>query len=51
MAIPIPNRQLFIGGEWREPVLKKRIPVVNPANEEIIGIVFSLSTQADRYCS
>lgn len=37
MAIPIPSRQLFINGEWREPVLKKRIPIVNPATEQIIG--------------
>ncbi|XP_048229199.1 aminoaldehyde dehydrogenase 2, peroxisomal isoform X2 [Ricinus communis] len=37
MAIPVPNRQLFINGEWREPVLKKRIPVINPSTEEIIG--------------
>ncbi|KAG9449513.1 hypothetical protein H6P81_009478 [Aristolochia fimbriata] len=37
MAISIPSLQLFIDGEWREPVLKKRIPVVNPATEEIIG--------------
>ncbi|KAK9272729.1 hypothetical protein L1049_003106 [Liquidambar formosana] len=35
MAIPIPSRQLFIDGEWRDPVLKKRIPIVNPATEEI----------------
>lgn len=37
MAIPIPSRQLFINGEWREPVLKKRIPIVNPTTEEIVG--------------
>ncbi|KAK7828784.1 betaine aldehyde dehydrogenase 1 [Quercus suber] len=37
MAIPIPTRQLFIDGEWREPVLKKRIPIINPATEQIIG--------------
>ncbi|KAK9119593.1 hypothetical protein Scep_017686 [Stephania cephalantha] len=37
MAISIPTRQLFINGEWREPVLKNRIPVVNPATEEIVG--------------
>ncbi|KAJ6801345.1 betaine aldehyde dehydrogenase 1, chloroplastic-like [Iris pallida] len=33
----IPRRQLFIGGEWREPLHRKRIPVVNPSTEEIIG--------------
>ncbi|KAL7607246.1 hypothetical protein Lser_V15G17183 [Lactuca serriola] len=37
MAISIPSRQLFIDGEWREPVRKNRIPVVNPATEQIIG--------------
>lgn len=37
MAIPMPTRQLFIDGEWREPILKKRIPIVNPATEEVIG--------------
>ncbi|XP_024181315.1 betaine aldehyde dehydrogenase 1, chloroplastic isoform X2 [Rosa chinensis] len=33
----VPSRQLFIAGEWREPVLKKRIPIVNPATEDIVG--------------
>ncbi|KAG6403965.1 hypothetical protein SASPL_136199 [Salvia splendens] len=37
MAIPIPSRQLFIDGEWREPVHKNRIPIINPATEETIG--------------
>ncbi|KAF8399345.1 hypothetical protein HHK36_015210 [Tetracentron sinense] len=37
MAIPIPSRQLFIDGEWREPVKKKRIPIINPSTENIIG--------------
>ncbi|KAJ4712257.1 Betaine-aldehyde dehydrogenase [Melia azedarach] len=37
MATPVPSRQLFINGEWREPVLKKRIPIINPTTEEIIG--------------
>uniref|UniRef100_A0A2C9UJS0 aminobutyraldehyde dehydrogenase n=1 Tax=Manihot esculenta TaxID=3983 RepID=A0A2C9UJS0_MANES len=37
IAIPVPNRQLFISSEWREPVLKKRIPIINPSTEEIIG--------------
>ncbi|KAL2936088.1 Betaine aldehyde dehydrogenase chloroplastic [Bienertia sinuspersici] len=39
MAISIPSRQLFIDGEWREPIKKNRIPVINPATEEIIGDV------------
>ncbi|KAL6528630.1 hypothetical protein OROMI_029293 [Orobanche minor] len=38
MAIPIPSRQLFIDGEWREPVQKNRIPIINPATEDTIGI-------------
>ncbi|GAA0141914.1 dehydrogenase [Lithospermum erythrorhizon] len=33
----IPCRQLFINGEWREPIKKKRIPIINPTTEEIIG--------------
>lgn len=37
MAIAIPCRQLFIDGEWREPVKKNRIPVINPSTEQIIG--------------
>ncbi|KAF9667814.1 hypothetical protein SADUNF_Sadunf15G0062500 [Salix dunnii] len=37
MAIRVPSRQLFIGGEWREPILKKRIPIINPATEQIVG--------------
>ncbi|KAE9467348.1 hypothetical protein C3L33_00744, partial [Rhododendron williamsianum] len=37
MSIVIPCRQLFIDGEWREPVKKKRIPVINPSTEQIIG--------------
>ncbi|KVI06378.1 betaine aldehyde dehydrogenase, chloroplastic [Cynara cardunculus var. scolymus] len=37
MANSIPSRHLFIDGEWREPVRKNRIPVVNPATEQIVG--------------
>ncbi|XP_021733696.1 betaine aldehyde dehydrogenase, chloroplastic [Chenopodium quinoa] len=33
----IPSRQLFIDGEWKEPINKNRIPVINPSTEEIIG--------------
>ncbi|KAK3439995.1 hypothetical protein EUGRSUZ_B00336 [Eucalyptus grandis] len=39
MAISVPARQLFIDGEWREPVLRKRIPVVSPTSEETIGYI------------
>ncbi|KAI9087557.1 hypothetical protein K1719_030427 [Acacia pycnantha] len=37
MAIPVPSRLLFIDGDWKEPVLKKRIPIINPSTEENIG--------------
>ncbi|MBA0639369.1 hypothetical protein Goklo_022407, partial [Gossypium klotzschianum] len=37
MAVQVPSRQLFIDGEWREPILKKRLPIINPATEAIIG--------------
>ena len=43
MAIPIPSRQLFIDGEWKAPILNKRIPVINPSTQDIIGSVLSLS--------
>ncbi|XP_047311162.1 aminoaldehyde dehydrogenase 2, peroxisomal [Impatiens glandulifera] len=39
MSIPVPSRQLFIDGEWREPLLKNRIPITNPATELIIGSI------------
>ncbi|ESQ27656.1 hypothetical protein EUTSA_v10018437mg [Eutrema salsugineum] len=45
MAIPMPTRHLFIDGEWKEPILKKRIPIVNPATEEIIGDVPAATTE------
>nr|AEK98521.1 betaine aldehyde dehydrogenase [Sesuvium portulacastrum] len=37
MAFPIPSRQLYIDGEWREPIKKNRIPIINPSTEDIIG--------------
>nr|QMW68608.1 betaine aldehyde dehydrogenase protein [Calligonum mongolicum] len=37
MAIPVPTRQLFIDGDWRQPIKNNRIPVINPATEETIG--------------
>nr|GEZ84770.1 betaine aldehyde dehydrogenase [Tanacetum cinerariifolium] len=33
----IPSRQLFIDGEWREPIKRNRIPVINPSTEQIVG--------------
>ncbi|KAK6924899.1 Aldehyde dehydrogenase domain [Dillenia turbinata] len=46
MAITIPSRQLFIDGQWIEPVLGKRIPIINPASEEIVGDI-PAATAAD----
>ncbi|KAJ0983844.1 hypothetical protein J5N97_002200 [Dioscorea zingiberensis] len=37
MSISVPCRQLFIDGEWRQPVQGKRIPIINPATEATIG--------------
>nr|ADN03180.1 betaine aldehyde dehydrogenase [Glycine max] len=37
MSIPIPHRQLFIDGDWKVPVLKNRIPIINPSTQHIIG--------------
>ncbi|TQD88942.1 hypothetical protein C1H46_025534 [Malus baccata] len=45
MAVRVPRRQLFIDGEWREPSLKKRIPVINPATEETIGDIPAATAQ------
>ncbi|GJN03539.1 hypothetical protein PR202_ga20994 [Eleusine coracana subsp. coracana] len=36
-AAAVPQRQLFIDGEWRAPALGRRIPVVNPSTEGHIG--------------
>jgi hypothetical protein len=51
MAIPIPTRQLFIDGEWREPALKRRLPIINPSTEEIIGASLSLSLSLSLFLS
>ncbi|PQM32858.1 betaine aldehyde dehydrogenase 1 chloroplastic isoform X2 [Prunus yedoensis var. nudiflora] len=45
MAIPVPSRQLFIAGEWREPLLEKRIPIINPATEEIVGDIAAATAE------
>ncbi|AES91125.1 putative oxidoreductase [Medicago truncatula] len=37
MDIPIPSRQLFINGDWKSPILNKRIPVINPSTQQTIG--------------
>nr|AFK44601.1 unknown [Medicago truncatula] len=37
MATTVASRELFIDGEWRAPILNKRIPIINPSNENIIG--------------
>ncbi|RZC93166.1 hypothetical protein C5167_029143 [Papaver somniferum] len=45
MSIPVPSRQLFIDGEWREPVNRKRLSVINPSTEEIIGDIPSATSE------
>ena len=35
----VPTRQLFIGGAWVAPCKGGRLPVVNPATEEVIGSI------------
>ncbi|XP_047310343.1 aminoaldehyde dehydrogenase 2, peroxisomal-like [Impatiens glandulifera] len=45
MTITVPFRQLFIDGEWREPVRKNRLPIINPATEEIIGSIPSATSE------
>ncbi|XP_034207440.1 betaine aldehyde dehydrogenase 1, chloroplastic-like isoform X3 [Prunus dulcis] len=45
MAVPVPSRQLFIAGEWREPLLEKRIPIINPATEEIVGDIAAATAE------
>jgi betaine-aldehyde dehydrogenase len=37
MDISIPTRQLFINGDWKAPILNKRIPIINPSTQLIIG--------------
>ncbi|KAI4376578.1 hypothetical protein MLD38_014324 [Melastoma candidum] len=37
MAVRVPSRQLFIDGEWKEPLLKNRIPIINPSTQQTIG--------------
>lgn len=39
VAMSVPERQLFIQGEFRRPCRGGRIPVVNPATEEQIGSI------------
>ncbi len=40
-----PNTQLHIAGEWRDGENGRRIDVLNPANEEVIGTVAHASIQ------
>jgi len=39
-------RQFYINGEWVDPVATHDFPVINPANEEAIGVI-SLGAAAD----
>lgn len=35
----VPTRQLFIDGIWTQPAGGRRLDVVNPATEEVIGTI------------
>ncbi|XP_057417600.1 aminoaldehyde dehydrogenase 2, peroxisomal [Lotus japonicus] len=37
MDITIPSRQLFINGDWKPSARNKRIPIINPSTQQIIG--------------
>jgi len=43
MATTVASRELFIDGEWKAPILNKRIPIINPSTENIIGTLFNPS--------
>jgi len=43
MATTVASRQLFIDGEWKAPILNKRIPIINPSTENIIGTYLNVS--------
>uniref|UniRef100_A0A0D6R8L5 Aldehyde dehydrogenase domain-containing protein n=1 Tax=Araucaria cunninghamii TaxID=56994 RepID=A0A0D6R8L5_ARACU len=45
MAMRVPSRQLFIDGEWKEPLRGKRFPIINPATEETIGEIPSATAE------
>ncbi|KAK1273408.1 hypothetical protein QJS04_geneDACA015192 [Acorus gramineus] len=32
----VPHRQLYIDGDWKDPILNKRLPVINPSTEDTI---------------
>jgi betaine-aldehyde dehydrogenase len=36
-GVDVPRRGLFIDGEWVDPILGKRIPIVNPTTEDTVG--------------
>lgn len=42
----IPERQLFIGGKWVQPVKGKRFDVICPHDESVIGSI-PLATKED----
>lgn len=44
-APKIPARQLFINGDWREPALGNRLPIINPATEQPIGSIPSATAE------
>ena len=49
MAITVASRELFIDGEWKAPILNKRIPIINPSNENIIGTYLNVSGSFIKY--
>ncbi|HVL13679.1 MAG TPA: aldehyde dehydrogenase family protein, partial [Gemmata sp.] len=40
-AVPVKNRQLYIGGQWCDSASGKKLAVENPATEETIAEVSS----------
>lgn len=36
-GVPVPERELFIGGEWVKPIKGQYYDVVSPATEAVIG--------------
>ncbi len=46
MAPELPYRELFIGGRWVKPVKGKRLDVICPFDERVIGSI-PLATKED----
>lgn len=39
MSLILPSRDLYICGRWVKPARGGTLPVINPANEEVIGSI------------